>query len=247
MPKLPANEIASPQKVRTLREAARFIDAAGFCMLFPVQRVPLPSLYYAVTRRDPPRWDKETEMLWGWKDELPRKKLAFYAKYFRTRGTLISLKMLPFFLAERDAPRASNDFTRFYAEGRITNDAKTIWQALAEQGSMPTLELRHACKLETKPGNKRYKKAMLELQCLLAVVHFGTEKETGAWASGKFELTCRAFPKQVAASRKISSAEARRALAQHYRRLFPAATSAEIARLFGWPKQDTLMAMSEAA
>lgn len=240
-----SNEIAWPKKVRTLREAVRFIDAMGFCMLFPVQKVPLPSLYYAVTRRDSPRWDKETEMLWGWKDQLPRMKLAFYAKYFRTRGTLISLKMLPYFLADRQAPISPGDYERFYSAGRITHDAKTIWQALAQHGALATLELRHACKFHTKAGNARYKKAMLELQCLLAVVHFGTEKETGAWASGKFELISRAFPKQGAAARKITPEAARRMLAAHYRRGYPQASPIQIARLFGWCKAGAASALAQ--
>jgi len=32
-------------------DAVRFIDAVGFCLLFPVKNVALPSLYYAVARR----------------------------------------------------------------------------------------------------------------------------------------------------------------------------------------------------
>lgn len=238
MKKLPPNEIAWPKKVRTLRDAARFIDGMGFCMMFPIQRVALPSLYYAVRRGKKFAWDAEIEKLWSWKDELPRRKLAFYAKYFKTRGTLISLKMLPYFLADREAPVAPDDFERYYAAGRITHDAKVVWQALTEHGSMATLELRHACKMDSKAGNARYKQAMLELQCLLAVVHFGTEKETGAWASGKFELTCRVFPKQVAAARNITPEAARRALAAKYRALYPAAPVMHIARLFGWSKAD---------
>jgi len=244
MPKLPAHEIPWPKKARSLREAARFIDAAGFCMLFPVKNVPLPSLYYAVTRRHPPRWDKETEMLWGWKDELPRKRLAFYAKYFRGRGTLISLHMLPSLLACKEAPRAPGDFERFYSAGRVSHDGRMIWQTLAQHGAMATLELRHACKFDSKAGNARYKKAMLELQGLLAVVHFGTEKESGAWASGKFALLCRAFPRQVAASRKIVPATGRRALAAQYRKLYPAAPEMQIARLFGWSKAEAVVTLA---
>jgi len=243
MPKLPPNQMEWPKKVRNLREAAQFIDRCGFCVLFPVKSVPLPSLYYAVTRRDPPRWDPETEMMWRWKDELPRKKLAFYAKYFRGRGSLISLAMLPFFLAERESPTSPNDYERFYAAGRVSPEAKAVWQALAQQGPLATLELRHLCKFDTKAGNARYKKAMLELQCLLAVVHFGTEKESGAWASGKFELTCRAFPKQAAAARKIPREVARGALAAQYRALYPQADVKRIARLFGWSKSEAAAAI----
>ena len=51
----PRNEVRWPSRVTTLAEARKFIDATGFCMLFPVNNVPLPSLYCAVTRREPER------------------------------------------------------------------------------------------------------------------------------------------------------------------------------------------------
>ncbi len=226
-------------RVRTVAEAVEFIDAMGFCMLFAVKNVALPSLYYAVRRGKKFAWDAEMQRLWGWKDELPRRRLAFYAKYFKARGTFISRKYLPYFLADRGAPTAAGEAERFYAAGRITHDALLVWQALAEHGSLATLELRHACKMDSRAGNKRYKKAMQELQLLLAVVHCGTEQETAAWASGKFELTVGAFPKQAAAARHITAAQGRAALAAKYRELYPAAPVMPVARLFGWSKADT--------
>jgi Winged helix DNA-binding domain len=246
-PKLkPRKEFRWPRRIATLSEARKFIDAIGFCMLFPVTKVPLPSLYSAVTRR-PPRagivFDKHFEMLWRWKDELPRRRCAFYAKYFRTRGTLISLEQLPYFLAMRDSAVAPGDHARFYSDGRIRDDARVIWEALETHGPLATLELRHLCHMETKAGNVRFKRAMLDLQCLLLVVHFGSEQETGAWASGRFELTCRAFPKQTAAARSIEPHEARAKLAAKYLEWHPAAPPVQLARLFGWSKEDAAEAM----
>src|SRR5271155_4162718 len=226
-----------PRRVSTFAEARKFIDAAGFCMLFPVTNVPLPSLYSAVTRRNPSAgivFDKQFEMLWRWKDELPR----------RRRGTFISLEQLPYFLAMRDSAVAPGDHTRFYADGRIRDDARVIWEALEEHGPLATLELRHLCHMETKAGNVRFKRAMLDLQALLVVVHFGTEQETGAWASGKFELTCRAFPQQTSAAKNIAPEIARAKLAAKYLEWNPAAPPVQLARLFGWSKHETAKAMS---
>jgi hypothetical protein len=247
MRKMPAYEVAWPKRVVTPRHAVRFIDAVGYCVLFPVKNVPLPSLYQAAARLragQGPKWDKHAELIWGWKDELPRRRQAFYAKYFKTRGTFISLALLPHFLSMRGAPLAAGEHGRFYADGRISHDASVIWQALEEHGPMPTLELRHACKMESKAGNVRYKKAMLQLQCLLAVVHFGAEQETAAWASGRFELTARAFPEQIAAARSITPEAARATLAAKYFTWHPQAQSIVVRRLFGWTKAETLAACS---
>jgi len=243
------SEFRWPKRIATLSEARKYIDAAGFCMLFPVNNVPLPSLYSAVTRRNPNAgivFDKHFEMLWRWKDELPRRRRAFYAKYFRQRGTLISLGQLPYFLAMRDSAVAPGDHACFYADGRIRDDARVIWEALETHGPLATLELRHLCHMETKAGNVRFKRAMLDLQCLLVVVHFGSEQETGAWASGRFELTCRAFPEQTAAARNLAPDVARAQLAAKYLEWHPSASRVQLARLFGWSKDDALVACGAA-
>jgi len=236
-------EIRWPRRVLTLGEAVKYIDATGFCLLFPVRSVALPSLYYAVTRRNPHEkmvWDKYSQMVWRWKDELPRRRRALYAKYFRGRGTFISLEMLPNFLAMRNAAVTPDDHERFYAEGRIHDDARLIWEALAKHGPLATLELRNACGMDAKAGNVRFKRAILDLQCLLAVAHFGAEQETAAWASGRYELTCRAFPKETAEARSISPEQARAALAAKYLESYREATLARVARLMGWSKDEAL-------
>jgi len=240
-----AAEVGWPKRVRTAPDAMRFIDAVGYCLLFPIKRLPLPSLYYACARRDihlGPSWDKYCERIWKWKDELPRQRRAFYAKYFKQRGTFISIKLLPHFLAMRGSPTRTDDYERFYAAGQISHDASVVWQMLAAHGPLATLELRHACKMDSKAGNARFKRAMLELQCLLAVVHFGAEQETAAWASARFELTARAFPNQVRAARRITPEEARAAIAAKYLEWHPDVPWRTLARLFGWTKAETMKA-----
>jgi hypothetical protein len=233
------NEIRWPRRVLTFTEAVKFIDAMGYCMLFPVKNTPLPSLYYAVTRRGLHgkwKWDKYSSMVWRWKDELPHRRRAVYAKYFRGRGTLISLQLLPHFLAMRESAVGPGDYERFYSEGRIREDARVIWEALEEHGPLATLELRNACKMDTKQGNIRFKRAILELQCMLIVVHFGAEQETNAWASGRYELTHRAFPRQTNAAQIISPEHARGKLVAKFCEWHPNSSPVRLVRLFGWPK-----------
>lgn len=235
------SEIRWPRRVLTPAEAVKYINATGYCMLFPVSNVPLPSLYYAVTRRHRDEemiWDSCSQMVWRWKDELPRRCRAFYAKYFRGRGTFISLACLPYFLAMRKSATRSDDHERFWAEGRIRDDARVIWQALEEHGPLATLELRHACGMDTKAGNVRFKRAIVELQCWLVAVRFGAEQETARWASGRYELTCRAFPKEIAAASSITPEHARAKLAAKFLEWHPDAPTMQLARLFGWSKEE---------
>ncbi len=237
-------EIPWPRRVSTPSEAARFIDHVGFCMLFPVKNVRLPSLHYAVAKRQPTGWDKYARLIWKWKDELPKKRRAFYAKYFKRRGTFISLQHLPYFLAMHGTAVEPGDAEAFYKTGRISHDALELWQALARHSPLATLELRHACKMETQAGNKRFKRAMLELQGLLIVTHFGAEQETEAWASNRFELVSRAFRKQIAEAQEFSPDEARSVLACNYCALYHDATPLQVARLFGWTKAQAVTALA---
>jgi hypothetical protein len=238
-----AAEIPS-MRVKTAADARRFIDASGFCLLFPIKNVPLPSLYYVTAKQTNARWDKYAQLIWKWKDELPKKRRAFYAKYFKGKGTFISLNFLPHFLAMHGTAVEPDEAEAFYKTGRISHDALELRQELGKHGALATLELRHACKMETQAGNKRFKKAMLELQGLLIVTHCGAEQETEAWASNRFELVARAFPKQIAQAQEISAEEARTALAAQYRTLYPSASPVQIARLFGWTKAQAVTALA---
>ena len=235
-------EIRWPRRVVTSGDAVRFIDAVGYCLLFPIKNLPLPSLYYAVARRQHITWDSYTENIWHWKDDLGRRRRAFYTKYFKGRGTFISLKLLPHFLAMRDSAAEAHDAEAYYRAGRISADARAIWEALAEHGPLATLELRHACKMDSKAGNVRFKRAMAELQCLLVVFYSGAEQETAAWPSGRFELTAQAFPHQVRAARRITPDHARAVLAGKYLEWHPAAPPQVLARLFGWSKAEAIAA-----
>jgi len=99
-------------------------------------------------------------------------------------------------------------------------------------------------KWSPQPGNKRFKKAILELQALLIVTHSGAEQETESWASNRFDLVSRCFPQQITAALKISSDQARSTLAKKYLQLYPQATPAQVARLFIWTKPQALAALS---
>jgi hypothetical protein len=236
-------EVRWPRKIATPGEAVRYLDAIGFCMLFPIKNLPLPSLYYAVSRCDQPNWDRYAQKIWRWKDELPRRRRGFYAKYIRGRGTFLSLKMLPSFLAVEGSAVAPGDHARLYSAGLIGYDARALLEALEKHGPLATLELRHACRMGTTAGNVRFKRAALELQRRLLAVHSGAEQETRGWVSTRLELVCRAFSRETSAARRISPESGQAAIAAKYFEWHPEATPALLARLFGWSRTDAAAAV----
>ena len=238
--------------IRTLAQAARYIDRVGFCLLFPSKKLPLPSLIEAskgrALRNYKPcaDWSGDFVRLWRWKDELPRKRLAYYGKYFRGRGVFLSLEFLAYFYCLEGNPArlvGSDAFEQLYREGKITADAHAVCAALAKRGPQATLELRYGLGWEAKRSNRRFKRALLELQRRLLIVHWGTKAETRAWESAVYQLTARAFPKAMRAAAKLSPDVARQRIAAQYRKHRAHAKPQEIARLFGWSRAEAQAAL----
>src|SRR5512141_331047 len=91
-------------KIRTVDDAAHFIDTVGFCLLFAsTQAIELPSLFEAVKgRRDVhiDDWDADSDRVWSWKHELPADRRAYCGKALAGgKPVFISLEMLPFLFA----------------------------------------------------------------------------------------------------------------------------------------------------
>jgi hypothetical protein len=60
-------------RLKDQRQAVDFVNDVGFCFLFPIQKVEMPSLWDAIAGRVvktyPDHKGYEIERTWGWKDE----------------------------------------------------------------------------------------------------------------------------------------------------------------------------------
>jgi hypothetical protein len=222
------------RRVRTMEDAARFIDAVGFCLLFAsTQNLELPSLFEAVKgRRDAhiDDWDADSDRVWEWKNDLPATKRAYYGKALANgKPIFIALEMLPFWLAVA----APENINAAYQRGRVSAMAKRVHDALRDRGPTPTMALRAAAGAE---GDSQYHRALDELQRALIILPVGATVERGAWASQIFDLTARWFPRQIARAATLEIERARRALVRRYLATVIAATPPMIARIFGWDR-----------
>lgn len=223
------------RRIRTMEDAARFIDAVGFCLLFAsVQKIELPSLFEAVKGRRGARiddWDTDADQIWVWKNDLPATKRTYYGKALANgKPVFISLQMLPYWLAVV----APENVEQAYRHGRISYAAKRIYDALCDLGPTPTMALRAAAGLERASSRAQYHRALDELQRTLTILPVGATIERGAWASQIFDLTARWFPRQVERARTIDVQVARRVLMCRYIETVVAATPTLIGRVFGW-------------
>ena len=176
--------------VARIDRAARFVDDVGFALLFPKTGVELPTLWQAASDRTPSEgesdWGPDMDRVWRWKDELPRRGLAWYGEFVRGRKSFLSPALVAN-LYPRDGRPDDFEQTAF------SPDAYRIARILLVDGHRSTAVLREALDVEGSRGAERFAKAVGELARALVVTNFGTQDEGHSWASAVLELTTRVF------------------------------------------------------
>jgi hypothetical protein len=156
----------------------------SFALLFPVPRVVLPSLWEAVAGEDVEPFAAGMSLLerrvWTWKDELPRRGLAWYGRFLAGCSSFLWSTLLrgPYLGAGKvDDDEALPLFPAAHDLARILARAP-----------IPSAELRGvvgdlAC----------YERAVIELQRNLPVTTAGVQEGRSGWPSAILELACRRF------------------------------------------------------
>lgn len=239
-------------RVTTKEQAVEFVNDVGFCFLFPIQGVEMPSLWDAVAGRVMKTTNKhsgyEIERTWGWKDEALGQRLWFYGKLLRSRATLVSLKFLPnFYALSENYGDYEHDYLDEYRTGALSAEAKTIYEALLKNGALDAIRLRRESRMSAEASKPRFEKALTELQVGLKVLPIGIAP-VGAWRYAFiYEILPRWLPGLADRARPIRRAEARRAILDQYIHNAIASSLATSARLFGWKLDDAKQAAAELA
>jgi hypothetical protein len=215
-------------RVRTLADAARFIDRVGFAYVFPDNKVPLPSLWGAVKGNpalemspDDWGWNKAVALAWDLKDALGEKRKAWFGRFFRGKGSLVSTALLP---ALRRL--VAGDETGLHPEGR------ELLERLRNVGPMSTYHLRLSLRLPGSKGNARFSKVAVQLYRRLLIANVGTDDTETRWPSAVIGAFEKCYPAAVRASKRLAEDEAlRRVLSKA-----PALKPRALASLFGLPR-----------
>lgn len=235
------------QRLATQEEAIAFVNARGFVHFWPVKGVTLPSLWVAVAgdRPVPNEHDDPGHVTWRWKDELLGARRWYYAKVLRKRATFIALDTVPYFYAlSENYGEPEHDYLLQYQEGRLTWEAKTIYETLLAEGPLETIRLRQLARQTDKAGETRFNRALEVLQVDFKVLPVGVAP-VGAWKYAFiYDLVHRFYPDLPEQARPIRQAEARRHLVERYLQSVGAVTAREVASLFGWSRDETDKALA---
>jgi hypothetical protein len=179
------------RRVGRIDRAARFVDDVGFALLFPTKGVELPSLWEAASDRPLAEaveaWGgSDIDRVWRWKDELPRRGLAWYGAFVRGRKSFLSPSLLADLYPRSGRP---DDLD----EADLSPDARRIARILLLDGPQSTAVLREALDVQGRVGGERFTRTVAELGRALVVTNLGTRDEGTGWPSAILELTARAF------------------------------------------------------
>jgi hypothetical protein len=225
--------------VRSLEEAAAWIDRTGLALVFPKADLVLPSLWEQVNGspeqnwaiRDPDggfvRWSEPMSFLWGAKDDLPAAGLACVGKHLARVSACIAPRLLPTLVASRaDA----------VPEGL---EAEVV--AMIEEGGPATgPELRTVTGTAKKDVDKAV--ASLHRQLILTTSHL--VEQDGPWGAIAHDLLARKWPLPATLP---PLADARRELAGLVLAHAGELTAADLAAPFGWRRKEAAAVLDEIA
>jgi hypothetical protein len=227
------------KRLSTPAQALRFVEARGFVYFWPIKGIDLPALWTAVAGDRPvaDQHDDPGHVTWGWKDGALDKKIWYYGKILRRKATLISLEIAPYFYAlSENYGSPEEDYLIAYREGRLTQAAKQIYEALVDNGALNSIDLRRAAKLANAKESE-FNKGLEQLQSDFKILPVGVA-EAGAWRySHIYELTARHFPDLPERARSISESAARMKALELYFASVGAAQLRDVTKLFGWKKE----------
>jgi hypothetical protein len=230
----------SGERVSTKEQGIQFVDQRGFIYFWPIKDILLPSLWVAVAGDRPvaDAHDDPGHVTWGWKDSLLGGRRWYYAKILRKKATIISMAVAPYFYAlSENYGSPQEDYLIQYMQGRMTREAKTVYEALLREGPLDTITLRRVSHLANKESESRFNRALNDLQADFKILPIGIS-QAGAWHYAYiYNLVHRHIPDLLEQARYIQETEARVKLTNLYLLSVGATRFTDIVKLFGWSRR----------
>lgn len=226
-------------RVRTLEQAAAWVDRVGIALLFPKADIVLPSLWEQVNGsrdenwaiRDADGkfvgWTKEMGFLWGAKDDLPAQGIVCVGKHVSRVVACVAPRLVPTLVAASE-PSELDGFER------------SVVEAVREEGPLTGSQLRGILGAEKKHVDKAV--AALHRRLLLTNSHL--VEEGGAWGAIAHDLLARKWqlPRRLPAH-----AKARRELARVVLDVAGELTAADLGGALGWRPKVAAAVLDEIA
>lgn len=236
-----AKTFCHDQHLTSKAAAIDYVNQRGFIFFWPISGITLPSLWVAAAGDRPvaDAHDDPGHVTWGWKDSLLGQHAWYYGKIVRKKATIISLALAPSFYAlSENYGSPEEDYLTLYEQGRLTQEARSLYQALLEHGSLHTVALRKAARLTSAESDARFNRALTDLQANFLIAPVGVA-DAGAWHYAFFyDIVARAYPDLLENSRFLGEFDARQNLVKAYLNSVGVAQLRDLSLLFQWNASD---------
>jgi hypothetical protein len=223
--------------VKSKEEAIHFVNQRGFIYFWPINGITMPSLWGAVSgdRPVPNEHDDPGHISWDWKDSLLGKHVWYYAKILRKKATILSMSVAPYFYAlTENYGTPEEDYLTQYEQGRLTQEARVVYEALLDQSPLDTITLRKAAHLTSHESESRFNRALTDLQADFKIMPVGVV-DAGSWHYAfAYDIVSRHEPSLLEQSRYIGEIDARCKILELYFLSVGAAQYRDVVKLFGW-------------
>ena len=229
--------MSAPGRVRSLEEAAAFVDTAGLALVFPKDDVVLPSLWEAVAGSMEVEWARRDETgrfleftpafgrVWRWKDELPQRRLACAGQHGARPIMLVAPRLVRAVYSLTGLPGRPDDFQRIDTLAPLE---RQIAEAVLELGPLSRPQMRRA----VGSDKRRTDRAAERLQRALVLTNAGLDTSEPGWPAVKMDLLARWWRSRL---RRIpAAATARRDLTRHVVAAAGELSAADLGGALGW-------------
>jgi hypothetical protein len=204
-----------PHPILTQDDAAAFVAALGFCTWGPVPGLDFPNLAEAMG-------ESAVSVLaptWFWKDDLHFARCLFYARIIRGQPSFIAPEYLPRFIAALGGrgQEIERDPVRLFLEGRLSREARLIFDYLVDHPAQPSRDLRRGAGLRGADQAASTERALVELQRRFLICKVDLTGRTRGTYSYVWDLAERFWPQAFEQAARTSVTEARAAIRERLR------------------------------
>jgi hypothetical protein len=228
-------------RVKTKDEAIRYVNDRGYIYFWPIHGITFPSLWGAISgdRPVPNNHDDPGHISWDWKDSLLGKHIWYYGKILRKKATIISMAIAPYFYAlTENYGSPEEDYLTIYEQGRMTQEAKVVYEALLENSPLDTITLRKKAHLTSHDSENRFNRALTDLQADFKIMPVEVV-DAGSWHySFAYAIVARYEPSLLENARYLGEMDARQKILELYFLSVGAAQIRDLIKLFGWKPSD---------
>lgn len=234
--------------MRTLEQAAAFVDRVGIALVFGKADVVLPSLWDEVCGpggdwavRDETgkatAFTPEFDRLWHWKDDLPDRRLVCAGRHLaRDAAALISTKLVPTIYALTGRAGTPEDFR----DVELAPLEREVAEAVLAEGPVSAPELRRLLATDDKKG---VDKAIKLLQRELVLTNAGVTEQEAGWPAVRQDVFARRWRARL--KRLPDEGKARRTLSRTVLAAAGEVSDADLAGALGWTKRVAAAALED--